>query len=171
MNDELSSTRRAWPTFFSSSACICVARGDTRRAEFARRAETCVTSSSFDTTSNRCRGAGLFSLRHPAGYLSQCRSMAASPSQRGTARAPPPPDQLATFYKLVDKQVAAGLLCREARDAELSAQAAVQAETLFGDDSLVVASLRMCESVAHAQLAAATSGAERQTLLLWSSTF
>ena len=51
---------------------------------------------------------------------------------RGAARAPPPADQLAAFYKLVDKEVIAGQLCRYARDAELSAQAALQAEALFG---------------------------------------
>ena len=71
----------------------------------------------------------------------------ASPSlQRGAARAPPPPDQLASLYKLLDKQTIAGALGRHARHAELSASAAVQAETLFGgDDSLVVKSLRVGE--------------------------
>ena len=63
--------------------------------------------------------------------------MASSSLQRGVARSPPPPNQLAAFYKLVDKKVVAGQLCRNARNAELSAQAAEQAETLFGDDSLV----------------------------------
>ena len=85
--------------------------------------------------------------------------------QHGAARAPPTPDQLATFYKLVDKKVIAGLLCRQARNAELSAQAAVQAEALFGGDSLVVASLRYSESAALAGLAVAASGAEREALL------
>ena len=92
--------------------------------------------------------------------------MASSSSQRGAAcRAQPTPDQLACFYKLVDKQVIAGALCRYARNAELSASAAVQAEALFGDDSLVVASVRMCESVSLVSLALKASGAEREALV------
>ena len=59
----------------------------------------------------------------------------------------------------------AGVLCREARDAELSAQAAVQAEALFGDNSLVVADLRYFESNSLASLAYAASGAEEAALL------
>ena len=94
-----------------------------------------------------------------------CAWMASSSVRRGAARAPPPPDQLASFYKLVDKHVIAAVLCREARDAELSSQAAVQAEALFGDDSLVVASLRMCESESHSNLAAEASVAEQKVLL------
>ena len=90
----------------------------------------------------------------------------ASSSRRGAGRrAPPLPDQLAAFYKLVDKQVIASQLCRFARAAELSAQAAVQAEALFGDDSLVVASLRYSESESLVGLSLAASGAENQLLL------
>ena len=86
--------------------------------------------------------------------------MALPSSQRG--RAPPPPNQLAAFYKLVDKKVIAGVLCRYARDTELSASAAVQAEALFGgDDSLVVADLRRCESQSLSDLSLEASGAER----------
>ena len=91
--------------------------------------------------------------------------MASSSSQRGAPRAPPPPDQLTSFYKLVDKKVIAGVLCREARDVELSAQAAVQAEALFGDDSLVVANLRMCESEALNGLSLDVRGAEQVAFL------
>ena len=92
--------------------------------------------------------------------------MASSSAQRGAAsRARPPPDQLASFYKLVDKKVIAGVLCRHARSAELSAQAAVQAEALFGDDSLVLASLRMCESESFNSLNLQASGAEKEALL------
>ena len=76
-------------------------------------------------------------------------------------RAPPPPDQLATFYKLVEKHVTAAMLCRHARNAELSAQAATHAEALFGGDSPVVAKLRMSESLSLASLAKRTSGAEQ----------
>ena len=78
--------------------------------------------------------------------------MASSSSQRDTTRAPPPPDQLASFYSLVDKVVNAGVLCRHARAAELCAKAAEKGEALFGDDSLVVAELRMGESKALASL-------------------
>ena len=87
--------------------------------------------------------------------------MASSSSQRGTR---PPPDQLDSFYKLVDKRTIAGQLCRYARDAELSASAAVQAEALFGgDDSLVVADLRMHESNSLTlQTTAEANGAERE---------
>ena len=89
--------------------------------------------------------------------------MASSSVQRGVAL--PPPDQLVAFYKLVDKQVIAGALCRYARHAELSSSAAVQAEAFFGDDdSLVVASLRMNESTALTNLAVEASAAEREAL-------
>ena len=93
--------------------------------------------------------------------------MAFSSSQRGAAgRAPPPPYQLAAFYKLMDKQVIAGALCRHAREAELSTSAAVHAEALFGgEDSLVVANLRMSESRALNNLALGASGAEREALV------
>ena len=88
----------------------------------------------------------------------------ASSLQRGAGRAPPLPNQLAAFYKLVDKRTIAGYLCRPARDAELSAQAAGQAEALFEDDSLVVASLRLSESEALVGLSMAASGAENEVL-------
>ena len=94
--------------------------------------------------------------------------MASSSSQRAAARAPPPPDQLASFYKLVDKKVIAGVLCRHARNAELSASAGVRAEALFGgDDSLVVADLRMSEIEALTSLTldSEDGGAEQAMLL------
>ena len=91
--------------------------------------------------------------------------MTTSSSRRGAAtRAPPPPDQLAAFYKLVDKKVIAGQLSRYARHVELSAQAAVQAEALFGDDSLVVASMRMAESEALNNLNLEAPGEEKVAL-------
>ena len=90
-------------------------------------------------------------------------SMASSLSQRGAdTRAPPPLNQHAAFYKLVDKRTIAGVLCRHARAAELSAQAAVQAKALFGDDSLVVACLRMGESDSLTALYEEASGAEKE---------
>ena len=91
--------------------------------------------------------------------------MAASSSKGGAARALSPTDQLATLYKLVDKIVIAAQLGRHARTAELSAQAAVQAEALFGDDSLVVADLRYNESETVNTLAMVASGAAQEALL------
>ena len=88
--------------------------------------------------------------------------MASSSSQRGE---PPQPAQLAAFYKLVDKELIAGVLGRLARYVELSAQAAVHAEALFGDDSLMVASLRYNQSKSLVGLAMAASGAEAVALL------
>ena len=59
----------------------------------------------------------------------------------------------------------AGVLCRHARAAELSASAAVQAEELFGgEDSLVVANLRWCQSESLTNLAVEASGAEQDEL-------
>ena len=91
-------------------------------------------------------------------------AMASSPSQRDATRAPPPPDQLASFHSLVDKWVNAGVLCRHARDAELSAKAAEKGKALFGDDSLAVAHLQMGESMVLNHLAMSASGAEQQAL-------
>ena len=91
-------------------------------------------------------------------------AVASSSVGRSGARAPPPADQLATFYKLVDKRVTAAILCRHARNAELSAQAALQAKTLFGDDSLVMATLRYSESNSLSSLASEASGAEYMSL-------
>ena len=91
--------------------------------------------------------------------------MAASSSQRDTTRtSSPPPDQLASFHSLVDKSVNAGLLNRYARAVELSGKAAEKGEALFGDKSLVVARLRMQESMALASLAMEARGAEQQAL-------
>ena len=90
--------------------------------------------------------------------------MASSSSQRDATMAPPPPDQLASFYSLCNKGVIAGVLCRYARDAELRATAAVQGEALFGGDSLVVAHLRMRESMTLVGLAVEASGAEQYAL-------
>ena len=85
----------------------------------------------------------------------------ASPSVgRDAARAPPSPDRLAVFYKLVDKKVIAAVLCRYAHAVELAAEAATQAEALFTDDSLVVARLRMDGSESLSSLACNASGAE-----------
>ena len=58
----------------------------------------------------------------------------------------------------------AGVLNRHSRAAELSARAALKAEALLGDDSLVVAHQRMNESTVLANLAATASGAEQGAL-------
>ena len=90
--------------------------------------------------------------------------MASSSALRGAGRAPPPPDKLAVFYKLVDKNVIAGVLCRHARSAELLASAAVQAEALFGNESLVVANLRLGESQNFTSLTEGASRSEEDRL-------
>ena len=90
--------------------------------------------------------------------------------ERGKARAgaPPPPqpqDELAAFYALVEKQTTAEVLSRDARCAELSERAARTAERLYGDNSLVVASLRVTEATSLRELAlASTSSSEREAL-------
>ena len=91
-------------------------------------------------------------------------AMAAPSSQQG-AREPPPPGELAALYSLTDKVVSAGMLNRHARVAELSASAALKAEALFTNDSLVVAHLRLDESKALVNQAASASGAELVALL------
>ena len=58
------------------------------------------------------------------------------------------------------------MLCREARDAELSARASLRAEALFGEeDSLVVADLRLCESESLNNMATQARGVEREALI------
>ena len=88
----------------------------------------------------------------------------ASSAENAAARATPPPAQLAAFYKLVDKNEVAIATCRYAHISELSAEAAVQAEALFDDDSLVVASLRMTESDSLTGLSVAAKVAEAKAL-------
>ena len=88
----------------------------------------------------------------------------ASPSSQQGAREALPPDQLTALYSLKDKFVNASALNRHARAAELSARAALKAEALLGDDSLVVADLRMAESHALVGLTIAASGAEKAAL-------
>ena len=90
--------------------------------------------------------------------------MASSSAECSAPRAPPPPDQLAAFYKLVDKQTTASVLCRHARSADLSSQAALEAEALFVDDSLVISDLQMSENTALTNLAREAGGAEKEAL-------
>ena len=84
--------------------------------------------------------------------------------ERGVPRAPPPPDQLAAFYKLADKRVIASVLSRHARAVDLAAQASVDAAALFGDDSLVVAELDMSRCTNLVCSAGDASDAEKQAL-------
>ena len=92
------------------------------------------------------------------------QTMVSSSSQRDATKAAPPPDQLASFHSLVNKCVNTSVLCRHARAAELSAKAAEKGEALFGGDSLVVALLRIRESMALASLAKRARGAEQVAL-------
>ena len=91
--------------------------------------------------------------------------MSSSSVSRNLPRATPPPDQITSFYKLVDKHIIAARLCRHARNAELFSQASQVAEALFGDDSLVVANLRCSERSSLCNLVGTANGAEQATLL------
>ena len=99
----------------------------------------------------------------------------ASSSEDGAARAPGapppplpshPPEELEAFYLLIEKQVTAAVLCRFSRCAELSERAARHAAArLWGNNSLVVAHLRMGEVASLRNLAnASTSSSEKEAL-------
>ena len=78
---------------------------------------------------------------------------------------PPPPEKLATFYALVEKRMTANVLRRHARCAELSAVAAKHAERLWGNNSLVVADLRMSEATSlRGMTSSSTTRSEQDTL-------
>ena len=95
----------------------------------------------------------------------------ASSSERDTARAPgatlppPPPEELAAFYALVEKQTTAGMLCRISRCAELCDRAANQAARFWGDNSLVVADLRVNEATSQRNLALKSASFSEQEAL------
>ena len=95
----------------------------------------------------------------------------ASSSERGAARAlgappgPPPPEELAAFYAPVEKQITACVLSRHMRAAELSERAAKHADRLWGDNSLMVAHLRVGEVFSLRGMAnASTSSSEQEAL-------
>ena len=95
----------------------------------------------------------------------------AQSSERGPARAlppplpPAPPEELAAFYALVEKQTIAGCLNRYSRYAELCDRAARSVVLLYGNNSLVVADLRAFEATALRELAhVATSFSEAEAL-------
>ena len=98
-----------------------------------------------------------------------------SSSERGAARAPgappppfppPPPEEVATFYALVEKRTTAHALSRHTRAAELSERAAKHADKLWGDNSLVVAHLRVGEAVALRGMADASMSSSELVALL-----
>ena len=69
------------------------------------------------------------------------------------------------FYALVEKKVTAGVLSRHARSAELCDRAARHAQRLWGNNSLVVADLRVAIVVSLREMAvASTSSSEKQVL-------
>ena len=101
----------------------------------------------------------------------------ASSSERDAARAPgrlPPPDDVAAFYALVEKTVTAAALCRHTRSAEFYERAAKHAERLYGENSLLVAQLRVGEVAALIRLTEeASDHSEKVTLFerAWASLF
>ena len=97
----------------------------------------------------------------------------ASSSERGAAGAtapptplpPPSPEEVAAFYALVEKRVTAGELSRHARAAELCDRAARHAARQWGNNSLVVAHLRVSEAGSLRSLACvSTSSSEQEAL-------
>ena len=78
---------------------------------------------------------------------------------------PPPPEEVAAFYALIEKRVTASVLNRHSRCAELSERAARHAARLWGDNSLVVANLRINEAASLRNTAiASTSSSEQEAL-------
>ena len=153
-------TASANPSFFQRlSVRVCFARPF--GSQFARTRNIALFSLSF-----RLRVAVLVPLclaRRSRGVLLVVQRMASSSLQH----APPPPDQLASFVSSVNKYLNAGLLNRHARAAELASKAADKSMALFGDDSLMVARLKLQESMALAGLAmAANSATEQQATFL-----
>ena len=99
----------------------------------------------------------------------------ASSSVNGAARAtgaplpslpPSPPEEVAAFYTLVEKRVTTGVLNRHARCVELSDRAARSAARLYGDNSLVVADLRVSEAGAIRNLACVSTPCSEKVALL-----
>ena len=91
----------------------------------------------------------------------------ASSSQRGAARAPPPPEEVTAFFTLIERMATTVALSRHARCAELCDRAAKHAEMLYGDNSLVVADLRVNEVISLRNVAfASTSSPEQEALLV-----
>ena len=99
----------------------------------------------------------------------------ASSSEHGAARArgapppplpPPPPEEVSAFYALVEKQSTAEVLSRDVRCAELCDAGARHAARLWGENSLVVAHLRLSEATSLRNLASTSTSAPEQEALL-----
>ena len=99
----------------------------------------------------------------------------ASSSERGAARAsgarrpllpPRPPEEVAAFYALLEKTITAGVLCRHARAAELCDRAARHAKKLWGENSFVVAHLRVDEAASLRSMASLSTSSPEQVALL-----
>ena len=86
-------------------------------------------------------------------------------SQRNAACAQPP-EEVTAFFKLVEKVVAASVLGRHARHAELCERAAKHAERLYGDNSLVVADLRWTTAGSLRSLACTSTSSSEHVALL-----
>ena len=91
--------------------------------------------------------------------------MASSAQQLGAERAQPSRARTAALYEDVDRMVAAVLLKRNARAAELAERAASKAEALYAPDSLVFANLRVELVWQVLSLMAHASNAEKDDLL------
>ena len=101
----------------------------------------------------------------------------ASSSERDAAQAegappppllpPSPPEEVTAFYALVEKQVTASVLCRHTRAAELCDRAATHAERLLGENSLVVAHLRVLEAGSLRSMASASTSSTEKEALRW----
>lgn len=89
--------------------------------------------------------------------------MASSAEHVRHPRLRPSPEELA-FYTTLDRAVTAGALGRAARAGELHARASVQAEGLYGENSLVLACSRWSEASSHIQLANASAGDDEKSL-------
>ena len=96
----------------------------------------------------------------------------ASSTQRSAAHQatgappPPPPEEVTAFFTLVERVVAAGVLGRHARCAELADRAATHAERLWGDNSLVVADLRLLEAGSLRELAFSSTSSSEEVALM-----
>ena len=124
---------------------------------FVSRASCSLSFASRETSVRRCHGLPMASF-----------------SERGAARGrgppplplpPPPPEEVAAFYVLIEKRVTAGVLYRHTRCAELCDRGAKHAERLWGENSLVVAHLRVSEAGSLRGMAdTSTSSSEKAAL-------
>ena len=161
-----------FPICLLSGGCLRQVGATTTRR---RRRDNPVTPSHFVS-----RVPSSFPVLHAAALLKElwcCLVLPmASSTERGATRAPvapppplppPPPEEVAAFYALVEKQTTASVLNRHTRAAELSERAAKHAGMLWGDNSLVVARLRVSEaSYLRSMANASTVSSEQEALCL-----